>query len=751
MATNVTVVSSYVNPDYFQGKDTPFYVYGGVSVPSLSTIWTGATEYGIGTYVDPNTIRAWDNLSWDGTVLQAGDIATPSTVIFGSADYTFMLGSNEVGEYGGIELVGNQTSDARVCGVSFHNEAAAQGDKIIVDLYAERDDSDNYGALVLDVYGSGSLFNSYRAERTAHRWWAGNTEIMVLGTAELYPYADATTHLGNGLARWDDFFAMTGHFGYPLHLGSETNTVTVGSLTDTETGAVEILGNVGTDVPVGVLSFHNYLASQADKKIAEIEVSRNGDDEAGVMTLKASNISGTLQDVYKITNAAHTWYSGAVAELHLSSTALYPEASQGLDLGTLAAPFNYVWTYALNIVDTDTQIDIDSAGNMNFTDAISGTIVLADLVSVANVWTKAGTNLSPATAGDDILLTTDTEKITFSGGSQIFEKSANNMYFNSSGTNFSTTVAWNMFWKDIFAQNNTIDIGSSTTPFQAIYVSKFDTDNGGYIDGTGTDLQFTSTDAGTLTLVDLIAGGGSGLWVENSDATISPSASASADIKLEVGDRVYFDGDAKEVYMYNQTADTLRIATNDTDRVIISNVNTTFYSNIMPSDSAMNIGNSGTYWGGVYGTTFYVDGAARSIAQDSSGAMIFTDDIGGPYTLDELISGGAAGLTIAATDCPDDTTTDITIGDQISQKYFVINYRATRTMGGTVTMQSGTISVLWNNTASAIYCDSSYIGGDVGMTITADAPSNGDIDLNIIVDDTNANNLSFEGHIITKK
>ncbi|KKK59034.1 hypothetical protein LCGC14_3038430, partial [marine sediment metagenome] len=104
--------------------------------------------------------------------------------------------------------------------------------------------------------------------------------------------------------------------------------------------------------------------------------------------------------------------------------------------------------------------------------------------------------------------------------------------------------------------------------------------------------------------------------------------------------------------------------------------------------------------------------------------------------------------TISYTNCPDDSTTDITIGDT-DDVSFLFHYVASRDMG-TVQQQAGMIEVLYEAVSGTVHYSSSYIGSDLDFTIEASDESNGDINLNIVVGDVNANDLSFDVRLYSK-
>jgi len=141
-----------------------------------------------------------------------------------------------------------------------------------------------------------------------------------------------------------------------------------------------------------------------------------------------------------------------------------------------------------------------------------------------------------------------------------------------------------------------------------------------------------------------------------------------------------------------------------------------------------------------------------TIVSNTDGNLLFTDGNNTDVSLSTLAAGGggSSDVQISYTTCPDDTTTHINIGDDTAPDIsFQIHYVAERDIMGTPYYQAGEISVLYNDWYDTIFFDYSFIGDDIGMTITADY-SGGDIRLNVIVDDTNTADLSFDYTITSK-
>lgn len=126
---------------------------------------------------------------------------------YGAANHTATIGSTTLNQYGDLELLGNRTTNARLGSIGFLNAAATGlADRRVVDVYAERDDNDAYGALNIDVAGSGGLYNAYRIERRQHTWYMDNVSTMILDytTDSLMPSTNEGANIGNAVIRWND-------------------------------------------------------------------------------------------------------------------------------------------------------------------------------------------------------------------------------------------------------------------------------------------------------------------------------------------------------------------------------------------------------------------------------------------------------------------------------------------------------------------------------------------------------------------
>lgn len=117
-------------------------------------------------------------------------------------------------------------------------------------------------------------------------------------------------------------------------------------------------------------------------------------------------------------------------------------------LGQAGAYWNEVYANRYYIDAATSYIDV-SGSDMTFTDVTTGTKTLAELAASTN-WTKAGTDLSPTTAGDDILLPTASEihfgsssdKMAGDGSEIKVSINGSEMFTFGDGTNYTHDDFW---------------------------------------------------------------------------------------------------------------------------------------------------------------------------------------------------------------------------------------------------------------------------------------------------------------------
>ena len=198
---------------------------------------------------------------------------------------------------------------------------------------------------------------------------------------------------------------------------------------------------------------------------------------------------------------------GGTQRLYLSGTALYPPITGGLDLGTLNYYFDDVYFNRIYINNTNTYIDFGT--ELQLTDLTTGTKTLAELAASGGYWSKSGANLSPTTAGDDILLN--------GSGERIFFDDVNTSIYWTNGTLFfsSTNDLFNFGGKiyvssDIYGNNDVGNLGDPSAYWQYLYAQKWFVDNGttSIQKDVSNNMTFTDAVTGTKTLAELAAGGG---------------------------------------------------------------------------------------------------------------------------------------------------------------------------------------------------------------------------------------------------
>jgi len=189
-----------------------------------------------------------------------------------------------------------------------------------------------------------------------------------------------------------------------------------------------------------------------------------------------------------------------------------PNSSKSQDIGSSVNWWDNVYVDRLYIDAVGQYIDV-SGTDLAFTSSFSGTVTLASLVGGATAqWTKSGTNLSPTTSGDDILLASSTERIVWGDGdTYIYENTDDFLTFIVGNTSTISFSPWylNTFVPIVPDGNKTIDLGEASYYWDNVYVDRLYVDNSStYIDVSGSNMTFTDGTTGTKTLAELAGGGG---------------------------------------------------------------------------------------------------------------------------------------------------------------------------------------------------------------------------------------------------
>ena len=155
-------------------------------------------------------------------------------------------------------------------------------------------------------------------------------------------------------------------------------------------------------------------------------------------------------------------------------------------------------TVETTLSDDDTHIPTSGA----VTDAIAG---------VSSVWQKSGTNLSPATGGDDVLLATGgVERILWGDGDTGLYESSDDVLdvIVEASSNWQWTTGGNITFRHIYpADDKGNDLGTTSYFWRYLYVDRIYLDTSSIsIDVSGTDMIFTDGSNTDVTLSDLLGG-----------------------------------------------------------------------------------------------------------------------------------------------------------------------------------------------------------------------------------------------------
>jgi len=199
--------------------------------------------------------------------------------------------------------------------------------------------------------------------------------------------------------------------------------------------------------------------------------------------------------------------SGSYINQNTSYLDLIPNGNKTLNLGSASIPLWWDNVYAdrYYIDDANTYLDIN-AGDLTFTDNNTGTKTLAELAS-GTTWAKNGTNLSPLTAGDDILLPANDRIQWATGGGYIIGGDTSISFYTNSDLRCTLGISDIKFYSLNIQGNSdkTTDLGTTSVFWDDAYIDTVYIDNvNTYIDVSGTDMTLTSADAGTVNLADIL-------------------------------------------------------------------------------------------------------------------------------------------------------------------------------------------------------------------------------------------------------
>ncbi len=180
---------------------------------------------------------------------------------------------------------------------------------------------------------------------------------------------------------------------------------------------------------------------------------------------------------------------------------------------------NYFKSILFSDASMEVRDDVDLKGLENFADYSANTTArslldsaqIADMIATGGggLWTKSGTNLSPTTPGDVILLPQG-DGIQFgTGGNYIQSNSAGNLTTVAGGSNImiAETDKLTFYQRITPSSSNAWDIGESGKPFKDIYSFKYYVGgNAMYISNDANAFSFTDVN-GTTLLADLVGSG----------------------------------------------------------------------------------------------------------------------------------------------------------------------------------------------------------------------------------------------------
>ena len=610
---DVTITEFYNDPDYFNDRTNPGYLYGGVGggvAPGAGLTLTGGVDNRIVTATGPSSLEGEEFFLYDDSTftVKLGTMSPP----YGGSTYTMSIGSSTNTEYGGLELIGARTSgdSERVGSVSFHNTYANNADKLIADIYAKRWQDDDAGKLFFDVV---DLDQNQTTELTIETDLVEVSSVLTAAdvlVGSISPYADAD------------------------------HTVTVGSTILDEYGGLELISNRASDAIVGGVSFHNTTAAQSDKKIANIYALRYGANSATVKVDVASLSGSSMNTVWIANNAAQAWGIDGTTIMDMTSAGVVPGSDATYYLGWTSLRWLGIYGQDLGLTgditlegfiyftDTNTSIGEDSGSNLTFTDAVAGTVTLSDL----SLWTLNGTDISPATPGNDILLDVNTGFLKFGDGDTfIYEDSDDDLRIavSSSPKMVFTTTFIGTYEHFIPIITKTYDLGTSALWWRYLYADRH------YIQSThtyiaetgGTDMYFVSSDAGAVYLNDIKA---SMVWYL--DAGVIKPKVAGTDVLLGTTEYLYFGDSSTRLYATAPGALTLTVG--NTVKMTLTSAEIRVYDDITPNSSNIDLGSTTEPWRYLWCSSIFFLTSSYRIGTSGTDMYFISPDAGVVYLAD---------------------------------------------------------------------------------------------------------------------
>lgn len=279
-------------------------------------------------------------------------------------------------------------------------------------------------------------------------------------------------------------------------------------------------------------------------------------------------------------------FGGTVSPITTSST----------DLGDITRYWQNLYVNNVYYESTGTSITRDGSNNLSFTDAVTGTKTLAELVAAGtNYWQRSGTKVSLLNANDSVLINTG-EAIIFGDGTAA-------LYESGPGNGISVDAD---DVQGIFRFNGTVN--TSYVPLRIDSIYEATTSHGVFIEEVEID--------GTKVYGDIWFG-------DDNDRLTGLGATNSV---------------AMVINGYTQQTWT-------TDSTVINYLAPGGINGQIGYNSVSN-----GYYSDLYIDNIWIDDDATYI-NNSSGNMRFTDTNAGSVTLSELVGDQVATYTIDYTDC----------------------------------------------------------------------------------------------------
>lgn len=331
-----------------------------------------------------------------------------------------------------------------------------------------------------------------------------------------------------------------------------------------------------------------------------------------------------------------------------------PTSTKAHDIGSATLFFDNAYVDRLYVDNTNTYIDI-STGDMTFTDVNSGTVSLSTLVAGgSSPWTKSGTNLSPTTPGDDILLRDSTERLAFGDGdTYIYEPSDDQLTFYSGGGNrlYITSSVANFTVDARPGTTKTYSLGSSSLFWDNVYVDRaYIYDSGNWINGNSGSVSIYVDSVQQLYLSNTII---------YAYKDFRPGANKAYDLGASTyfWDNAYVDDlyiDSTSLHIGSTAAPAFTFAVSSVTKMYLDASAMGFYVHATPAASAhkdIDLGTNTVFWRYAYIDKVYFGSVDNNITEVGSD-MTFTDDTAGTATLQELYTGGTVNYTTIDTHTP---------------------------------------------------------------------------------------------------